>query len=58
MNVRGHQLALSGRHDEDSGSCSRILAEVVSGFGVLFADYMRSSSRRAAIQPPTSTVAQ
>lgn len=35
-----------------------VLAEVVSVFGVLFADYMRSSSRRAAIQPPTSTVAQ
>ena len=35
-----------------------VLAEVVSVFGVLFADYMRSSSRRAAIQPPTNTVAQ
>jgi len=35
-----------------------VLAELVSVLGVLFADYMRSGSRRAAIQPSTSTAAQ
>lgn len=34
-----------------------VLAGFVSVFGVLFADYMRSSERRA-MQPPTDTVAQ
>ena len=34
-----------------------VLAELVSVFGVLFADYMRSGSRRA-MQPPTSPIAQ
>lgn len=34
-----------------------VVAELVSVFVVLFADYMRSSSRRP-IQPPTGTIAQ